>query len=276
MEVVPTADTEVVTDDNMATGLEVDRLKGLLVLMHRASQESVTLLRHQISTLKSDTLHEKQALQSELDMLLRSWDELKAETKNHERELVQRLTVDHELEMNDLRKSLYVKDDEINTLKSEKQLLEELAVETEKKIHDKMSQLEKRNKDLEQKLQIMEKRITQQTIDRETAVKEVREKMLNDHRNEIESLRCKFKLMTSMERSPSDTSLERIERPDVIDIASHEAIIDQMKVDKPLLESQQLAGRALLWDKPVDRAAWSDYRAGEVAQKPYVYQTDTE
>ena len=50
--------------------------------------------------------------------------------------------------------------------------------------------------------------------------------------------------------------------------------IDQMKVDQPLLESRQLAGRALLWDKPVDRAAWSDYRAGEVAQKPYVYQTD--
>lgn len=49
-----------------------------------------------------------------------------------------------------------------------------------------------------------------------------------------------------------------------------------MKVDQPLLESQQLAGRALLWDKPVDRAAWSDYRAAEVAQKPYVYQNDTD
>jgi Protein of unknown function (DUF3460) len=50
--------------------------------------------------------------------------------------------------------------------------------------------------------------------------------------------------------------------------------IEKMKVDKPSLESQQLAGRALLWDKSVDRSAWSDYRAGEVEQKPYVYQTD--
>jgi Protein of unknown function (DUF3460) len=50
--------------------------------------------------------------------------------------------------------------------------------------------------------------------------------------------------------------------------------IDKMKTDKPSLESEQRAGRALLWDKSVDRAAWSDYRAGEVEQKPYVYQTD--
>ena len=50
--------------------------------------------------------------------------------------------------------------------------------------------------------------------------------------------------------------------------------IDKLKADKPSLESEQREGRALLWDKSVDRAAWSDYRAGEVDQKPYVYQTD--
>jgi hypothetical protein len=50
--------------------------------------------------------------------------------------------------------------------------------------------------------------------------------------------------------------------------------IDELKTGKPDLEAQQRAGRALLWDKAVDRSAWGDYRAGEVAQKPYVYQTD--
>ena len=50
--------------------------------------------------------------------------------------------------------------------------------------------------------------------------------------------------------------------------------IDKLKADKPSLETEQREGRALLWDKSVDRAAWSDYRAGEVEQKPYVYQTD--
>ena len=50
--------------------------------------------------------------------------------------------------------------------------------------------------------------------------------------------------------------------------------INQIKAARPETETKQLAGRALLWDKNVDRQAWSDYRAGEVEQKPYVYQTD--
>lgn len=50
--------------------------------------------------------------------------------------------------------------------------------------------------------------------------------------------------------------------------------IDELKSGKPDLEAQQRAGRALLWDKAVDRAAWGDYRQAQVAQKPYVYQTD--
>ncbi len=49
--------------------------------------------------------------------------------------------------------------------------------------------------------------------------------------------------------------------------------IDELKAKKPTLEAEQRAGRALLWDKSVDRQAQSDYRAARVAQQPYVYQT---
>ena len=49
--------------------------------------------------------------------------------------------------------------------------------------------------------------------------------------------------------------------------------IEQLKRDQPDLEARQAAGHALLWDKSVDREAWSEYRQAEVAQQPYVYQT---
>jgi hypothetical protein len=49
--------------------------------------------------------------------------------------------------------------------------------------------------------------------------------------------------------------------------------IDQLKADKPTLEAEQRAGRALLWDKNVDRSAQAEYLDGKVAQSPYVYQT---
>ncbi|MFN3436676.1 MAG: DUF3460 family protein [Acidovorax sp.] len=52
--------------------------------------------------------------------------------------------------------------------------------------------------------------------------------------------------------------------------------INQLKASKPELEAEQLAGRALLWDKAVDRKIWVEYRDGQVEQKPYVYQTNAE
>ena len=50
--------------------------------------------------------------------------------------------------------------------------------------------------------------------------------------------------------------------------------IDTLKTAKPTLEAEQRQGRELLWDKSVHRAAWKEYREADVAQKPYVYQTD--
>ena len=52
--------------------------------------------------------------------------------------------------------------------------------------------------------------------------------------------------------------------------------INQLKASRPELDQQQQAGRALLWDKQVDRSVWSEYRSGQVEQKPYVYQTNAE
>ena len=63
-------------------------------------------------------------------------------------------------------------------------------------------------------------------------------------------------------------------RPDYKSDATQ--FIDQLKAQRPELDEQQRAGRALLWDKQVDRTVWSDYRQGQVAQKPYVYQTNAD
>ena len=49
--------------------------------------------------------------------------------------------------------------------------------------------------------------------------------------------------------------------------------IQTMKQQKPTLEAEQRAGRALLWDRPIDRDAQAEYREARVPQQPYVYQT---
>ena len=49
--------------------------------------------------------------------------------------------------------------------------------------------------------------------------------------------------------------------------------IDELKAKKPTLEAEQREGRALLWDRPIDREAQADWKEARVAQQPYVYQT---
>ncbi len=51
--------------------------------------------------------------------------------------------------------------------------------------------------------------------------------------------------------------------------------IQGLKDAKPDLEAQQRAGRAIWWDKHLDREAQSEWRESRVPQKPYVYQNET-
>jgi hypothetical protein len=47
--------------------------------------------------------------------------------------------------------------------------------------------------------------------------------------------------------------------------------IEKLKEEQPDLEARQRAGRAIWWDKHVDRQAQSDWREAQVPQQPYVY-----
>ena len=49
--------------------------------------------------------------------------------------------------------------------------------------------------------------------------------------------------------------------------------LQQLKASKPTLEAEQRQGRALLWDKALNRQEQAEFKQARVAQKPYVYQT---
>ena len=50
--------------------------------------------------------------------------------------------------------------------------------------------------------------------------------------------------------------------------------LNQYKQQHAGTEQRQREGRARLWDKPIDQELQDGFRAGRVAQQPYVYQTD--
>ena len=49
--------------------------------------------------------------------------------------------------------------------------------------------------------------------------------------------------------------------------------IDQLKTAQPQLEAEQRQGRALLWDKTLDREFQREAEVARVPQGAYVYQT---
>ena len=49
------------------------------------------------------------------------------------------------------------------------------------------------------------------------------------------------------------------------------SFIESLKEKKPTLESEQRRGRALLWDRRIDREAQAEYRDARVRQEGYVY-----
>ena len=51
------------------------------------------------------------------------------------------------------------------------------------------------------------------------------------------------------------------------------SFIDELRAKKPTLEAEQRAGRALLWDKSLDRSQQADWQDAAVPQQAYVYQT---
>jgi Protein of unknown function (DUF3460) len=51
------------------------------------------------------------------------------------------------------------------------------------------------------------------------------------------------------------------------------SFIEDLKAKKPTLEAEQRQGRALLWDRRVDRDALAENAESRVPQQPYVYQT---
>lgn len=49
------------------------------------------------------------------------------------------------------------------------------------------------------------------------------------------------------------------------------SFIDELRAKKPTLEEEQRHGRALLWDRAIDRDAEAEYSEAQVSQQPYVY-----
>lgn len=195
--------------------------------MQTLSNASIALIRQELTQARSDTNHVRGQFMGDVKNLAQTWSALELEVKNRERELIQRLTVDFELEMNDIRKTLSIKQDEIQMLLNDKVLNEAARIDEITHHENEKSVLRDAVDKLTEELMQLKTDLDNAILMKDQAIKEIR----NSHKTEMDSVKARLKLMASVDRSPSDTSLEKIERPDMIDIVNHEMIVAQVRED---------------------------------------------
>ncbi|XP_055905202.1 RB1-inducible coiled-coil protein 1 isoform X2 [Eupeodes corollae] len=223
---------ETLTEENLgSTRLEVERLKSILKAMSEVSQECIKLARVNFQQFKSDQENYQIDLRCEFQNISEKWQLVQMQYESREQDIIE-MAAKHRTELNSLEMAISVKDKEILDLKNEQQQKDIINAEKVLQLETKCTDLEENYKLLEQQMESLNKSLLAANAEKERAVMEVRDKLTHDHKTEIESLRCRYKLMTSMERSPSDTSLEKIEKPiDMIELACHESIVSQIRED---------------------------------------------
>lgn len=203
---------------------EHDRLKTILTKVSQLTNETTLQLRNELDHLKKFYVLERINLETQCESLSNSFEILCNEHDNKERELVQRLTVDHELEISDYRKVCGDKDDEIRSLRDNyvrlenryKKSLEE--IEYLKNVEDKL------NDEIKVQIDDFQRKCNDIKLERDRCIKETTEMLVRDHKIEIDNLRAKFRLMTS----PTDT--------DKIDL---EALKQKYELDKQMIISSE-------------------------------------
>ncbi|XP_047346593.1 RB1-inducible coiled-coil protein 1 isoform X3 [Vespa velutina] len=264
---------------------EVERLRSVLRSMKVIVSEALTSVRKELVVLRDRSDFGNSGLAELTKRIRQALTLYSNECDRRLREREQELTVDHELEMGDIKKLMQSRDEEIRAVK--RTLLEK---ETELAEHEHLLSTMRQKLDAEQtdmrNLQSrlhrqMDETLEQARIDKETAVekvndekfveiasltnsltqcqkrikeleenlaaarteqqkmvKEATDKLQLEYKTELEAIRnLKLTAVSIMERSPSDSSLEKIERPDVIELVNHEAILAQAKEDMKLEKS---------------------------------------
>ncbi|XP_060815517.1 RB1-inducible coiled-coil protein 1 isoform X4 [Bombus pascuorum] len=260
---------------------EVERLSSILKTMKAVVYDALRAVRQELAVLR-DRTNEEQAGFSKMTEQVREASTLYSrECDRRLREREQELTVDHELEMADVKKLMQNREEEICTLKRNlveketelaeherllstmrqkldneqtemrnlqthlhqqlEETLEQARVEKEaavKKANDErfieIASLTNSVAQSQKRIQELEENLKHARSEQQRMVKETTEKLQMEYKNELQSIRSRFKLMTTstMESSPSDSSLEKIERPDFIELTSH-ALTQSTKDMKP-------------------------------------------
>ncbi|KAF3420679.1 hypothetical protein E2986_02240 [Frieseomelitta varia] len=267
---------------------EVERLSSILKTMKAVMYEALRTVRQELAVLRDRTNEQQTVFSNMAEQVREALSLYSREYDRRLREREQELTVDHELEMADVKKLIQSREEEICTLKRNlvekeaelaeherliatmRQKLENEQTEMrdlqthlhqqfeetlEQARADKETAVKKANDERfieiasltnsvaqsQKRIQELEEILTQACSEQQRMVKEATEKLQMEYKSELQSLRSRFKLMTAstMESSPSDSSLEKIDRSEFSDLVMTQTT-QEKKLEKSVTMDERM------------------------------------
>ncbi|XP_075145909.1 autophagy-related 17 [Haematobia irritans] len=231
---------ETLTEENSETlRAEITRMRAMLGAMSKLALDCIQLARSNLQSFREEAITQKEDLHSELQTLNDKWNVIRMQCEAREQEI----SMEKEKQQHD-----------IQTL-TEELKRRELQMQEEKDENEEMATMQIKCATLEAQLEECKEKLKTLDAEREQAVSEAREKLIHEHKTEIESLRQRFKLMTSMEKYPSDQNLDvpssEKSMEHVVDKAHHENVVKQLRTE---MEAEK--ERAVTAAIEMERSLW--------------------
>lgn len=171
--------------------INIEKLQDFLTKLCTLCKVNVVLIKEELAKLKYDLEEQRRFMREKYSEISEKWSKTNEGIEIRFREEKQRLLVDHELELSDMKAALYEKEQIIEALKREK---EEMKIQHQRDI----GRLEKEHKItkefLEQtfeEVKTFEKKLEEADIQKAKEIKEVQEKMHLEYKAEMESMRSR-------------------------------------------------------------------------------------
>lgn len=172
--------------------INIEKCQQFILKLFDLCKVHIVYLMEELVRLKNEINEQKVYVNSQCLAILDEWRRNSDDTAIKFREQTQRLTVDHELELSDMKAALNEKDDVISSLKIE---TEHIRLEHQKEI-DRFNEEHQSTKHLLEKTReeigSFEKKLEEVEVNKQKEIKSLQEKMHQDYKTEIESLRSRL------------------------------------------------------------------------------------
>lgn len=172
--------------------INIEKLRELLIKLSSLCRINILFIREELVNLRREIDEQNKYMVLKYLDIKSAWEKSNEETEIRFREHTQRLTVDHELELSDMKAALNEKDETIHNLRRD---LEVLKADHQKEMEKLKSEQNHSNELLDkaqEEIKSLEKKLEELELSKQRVVKETQEKMHLEYKAEIESLRSRL------------------------------------------------------------------------------------